>query len=90
MNPTTWTIRKLVNGAILIPAVFIALLVSATLELSGWITVLIAIALTAVLFVIVNRWKALDRPISKTTYTIWNVVIILSFVIIYYTIRTSM
>ncbi|WP_342526428.1 hypothetical protein MKY84_12570 [Chryseomicrobium sp. FSL W7-1435] len=90
MTTQQYTVRKLINGAILIPAVFIALLATAYFEWPIWTTVLFAIGLTAIFVILVNRWQALDRPISKNAYTVWNVVIILTFVIIYYTIRSSM
>lgn len=88
-NPE-YTIRKLINGAILIPAVLIAILASAYFDLNAVVTIVIAVALTAGFVLLIRNWSLLDRTISKNTYTIWNIVIIAGFVIAYYTLRTNM
>lgn len=90
MRENQYTLRKLINGAILIPAVFLSLLLSAYFDLSVIVTIGLAIGLTATFVVIVNKWPVLDRPISKTAYTVWNVLIIFTFVIVYYSVRSSM
>lgn len=88
-NPE-YTIRKLINGAILIPAVLIAILAAAYFDLNAVVTIVIAVALTAGFVLLIRKWTLLDRTISKNTYTIWNIVIIAGFVIAYYTLRTNM
>lgn len=88
-NPE-YTIRKLINGAILIPAVLIAILAAAYFDLNAVVTIVIAVALTAGFVLLIRNWSLLDRTISKNTYTIWNIVIIAGFVIAYYTLRTNM
>lgn len=90
MNEQTYTIRKLMNGAILIPAVLVAVLAAAVFELTPVVTVILAIALTASLVFIIRKWTFLDRPISKNVYTMWNIAIIAVFVIAYYSLRSTM
>lgn len=90
MDKEQYTLRKLINGALLIPSVLLAVLASAFFDLNVLVTVLIAILLTAGLVLLIKNWSMLDRPISKNVYTIWNVVIIVFFVIAYYSLRNAM
>jgi hypothetical protein len=90
MNEQTYTIRKLMNGAILIPAVLFAILVTAVFDLGAIVAVVMAIGITALLVLAIRKWTFLDRPISKNAYTAWNIVIIALFVVAYYSLRSTM
>lgn len=90
MNEQTYTIRKVMNGAILIPAVLLAILAAAVFNLGPVVTVIIAILLTTSLVLVIRKWTFLDRPISRNAYTMWNVAIIALFVVAYYSIRSTM
>lgn len=90
MNEQTYTIRKLMNGAILIPAVLLAILVTAIFDLGAIVAVVIAIVTTAILVLLIRKWTFLDRPISRNAYTVWNIAIIGVFVVAYYSLRSTM